>query len=214
MHRVESKDHRTYHKFTSLTNRLHKYTFVNRLLIGPLSSMMEQLGNRLCRYKNYNFLSSYTTAEYIGSLQSFEIRDSDVFLVSYPKSGTIWAQQIITSIYELDGHVNEYLTNLQKMPWLEYTGGEYTRRPSPRLFTSHLPQVLMPPGLMDKKGKIVYLMRNPKDNMVSYYHFSNSLADLETPQKITNWFEATEHTGKPQMPPHSCPYPPPQMGLS
>uniref|UniRef100_A0A3P9DCZ3 Sulfotransferase n=1 Tax=Maylandia zebra TaxID=106582 RepID=A0A3P9DCZ3_9CICH len=116
----------------------------------------------------------YTTAEYIGSLQSFEIRDSDVFLVSYPKSGTIWAQQIITSIYELDGH---------------YTGGEYTRRPSPRLFTSHLPQVLMPPGLMDKKGKIVYLMRNPKDNMVSYYHFSNSLADLETPQSFAQFFE-------------------------
>uniref|UniRef100_A0A3P8QPM2 Sulfotransferase n=1 Tax=Astatotilapia calliptera TaxID=8154 RepID=A0A3P8QPM2_ASTCA len=150
---------------------------------------MEQLGNRLCRYKNYNFLSSYTTAEYIDSLQSFEIRDSDVFLVSYPKSGTIWAQQIITSIYELDGHVNEYLTNSQKMPWLEFTWGAYTRRPSPRLFTSHLPQVLMPPGLMDKKGKIVYLMRNPKDNMVSYYHFSNSLADLETPQSFAQFFE-------------------------
>uniref|UniRef100_A0A3Q4GXZ7 Sulfotransferase n=1 Tax=Neolamprologus brichardi TaxID=32507 RepID=A0A3Q4GXZ7_NEOBR len=124
---------------------------------------------------------------------SFEVRDSDVFLVSYPKSGTIWAQQIITSIYELDGHVTEYFTNSQKMPWLEWVwgcaGGAYTRRPSPRLFTSHLSQVLMPPGLMDKKGKIVYLMRNPKDNMTSYYHFSKTLAGLETPQSFAQFFE-------------------------
>uniref|UniRef100_A0A3Q4GT52 Sulfotransferase n=1 Tax=Neolamprologus brichardi TaxID=32507 RepID=A0A3Q4GT52_NEOBR len=154
---------------------------------------MEQLSNRLCRYKNFNSLSTNTTAEYIASLQSFEVRDSDVFLVSYPKSGTIWAQQIITSIYELDGHVTEYFTNSQKMPWLEWVwgcaGGAYTRRPSPRLFTSHLSQVLMPPGLMDKKGKIVYLMRNPKDNMTSYYHFSKTLAGLETPQSFAQFFE-------------------------
>ncbi|CAI5676338.1 unnamed protein product [Oreochromis niloticus] len=150
---------------------------------------MEQYSNRLCQYKNYNFLSNSTTAEYIESLQSLEIRHSDVFLVSYPKSGTIWGQQIITSIYELDGHVNEYSTNSEKMPWLEFTGGAYTCRPSPRLFTSHFSHVLMPPGLMDKKAKIVYLMRNPKDNMVSYYHFSKALADLETPESFAQFFE-------------------------
>uniref|UniRef100_A0A3Q4GXT6 Sulfotransferase n=1 Tax=Neolamprologus brichardi TaxID=32507 RepID=A0A3Q4GXT6_NEOBR len=49
--------------------------------------------------------------------------------------------------------------------------------------------VLMPPGLMDKKGKIVYLMRNPKDNMTSYYHFSKTLAGLETPQSFAQFFE-------------------------
>ncbi|CAI5676335.1 unnamed protein product [Oreochromis niloticus] len=62
----------------------------------------------------------------------------------------MWAQQIITSIYELDGHMNEYSTNSQKMPWL----GAYTHQLSPRLFTSHLSQVLMPLGLKDKKGMV------------------------------------------------------------
>lgn len=48
---------------------------------------MEQITDYLCRYKNYNFGIGLTTAEYIDSLQSFAIRHSDVFLVTYPKSG-------------------------------------------------------------------------------------------------------------------------------
>ncbi|XP_045901613.1 amine sulfotransferase-like [Micropterus dolomieu] len=152
---------------------------------------MEQITNFLCRYKNYNFPSGQTTAEYIDSLQSFEIRDSDIFLVTYPKSGTIWTQQIIISICELDGGLNEYPNNLEQMPWLEYTEGQedYALRPSPRLFSSHLTPVLMPPVLKEKKAKIVYVMRNPKDNIVSFYHFSKVCGDLETPKNFEHFFE-------------------------
>ncbi|TDH03310.1 hypothetical protein EPR50_G00161640 [Perca flavescens] len=102
---------------------------------------MEQITDYLSRYKNYNFAVGYTTPEHIDSLQSFEIRDSDVLLVTYPKSGTIWTQQIIISIYELDGGLYEYANNLEHMPWLEYREGrgDYALRPSPRLFTSPHP---------------------------------------------------------------------------
>uniref|UniRef100_A0A3P8VEA5 Uncharacterized protein n=1 Tax=Cynoglossus semilaevis TaxID=244447 RepID=A0A3P8VEA5_CYNSE len=48
---------------------------------------MEQISDHLCRYKNYNFATGLTTAEYLDSLQEFEIRESDVFLITYPKSG-------------------------------------------------------------------------------------------------------------------------------
>ncbi|XP_063326923.1 amine sulfotransferase-like [Pelmatolapia mariae] len=150
---------------------------------------MEQISDHLFRHKNYNFLVGHTTPEYIDSLDSFEIKDSDVFLVTYPKSGTVWAQQIIISIHELHGYQNKYSTNIERMPWLEYKTAEYTLLPSPRLFASHLPEHIMPPGVKEKKAKIVYLMRNPKDNMVSFYHFSKALADLETPESFDQFFE-------------------------
>ncbi|XP_034046440.1 amine sulfotransferase-like [Thalassophryne amazonica] len=134
---------------------------------------MEPIDNYLCRYKNHIFLKSGVTAEYIDSLQTFKILDSDIFVVTYPKSGTIWSQQIIISICDLAGGLNEYSNNWEQMPWLEYTEGheDYSLRPSPRLFTSHLIPALMPPGLKDKKAKIVYVMRNPKDIVTSFYHF-------------------------------------------
>ncbi|XP_040919147.1 amine sulfotransferase [Toxotes jaculatrix] len=147
---------------------------------------MEEISKYICKYKNYNFPTGNTTAEYIDSLQSFEIRDSDIFLVTYPKSGTIWTQNIIISICELGGGLNEYPNNLEQMPWLEYREGrdDYALRASPRLFASHLTPALMPPGLKDKKAKIVYVMRNPKDNAVSYYHFSMVCGDVETPSSF------------------------------
>ncbi|CAI5676333.1 unnamed protein product [Oreochromis niloticus] len=145
---------------------------------------MEQIRDRVFKHKNYNFLVGHTTPDYIDSLESFEIKDSDVFVVTYPKSGTVWAQQIIISIHELHGNQNKYSKNLERMPWLEYKTAEYTLLPSPRLFASHLPEHIMPPGVKEKKAKIVYLMRNPKDNVVSFYHFSKAMADLDTPESF------------------------------
>ncbi|XP_070837366.1 amine sulfotransferase-like [Chaetodon trifascialis] len=152
---------------------------------------MEQITAKLCRYKNYNFPIGFTTAEYIDSLQDFEVRDSDIFLVTYPKSGTIWTQQIIISICELGGGLNEYPNNYEQMPWLEYTEGrpDYALRPSPRLFASHFTPALMPLGLKDKKAKIIYVMRNPKDNIVSFYHFSHVCRDLEMPESFEHYLE-------------------------
>ncbi len=43
---------------------------------------------------------------------------------------------------------------------------------APRLIKSHLPGQLLPPGVWDKKIKMVYVIRNPKDVVVSlYYHY-------------------------------------------
>ena len=50
---------------------------------------MEPISDCLCRYKDYVFEIGITTADYIDSLQHFEIRDSDIFLVTYPKSGEL-----------------------------------------------------------------------------------------------------------------------------
>uniref|UniRef100_A0A4W5QSV6 Sulfotransferase n=1 Tax=Hucho hucho TaxID=62062 RepID=A0A4W5QSV6_9TELE len=151
---------------------------------------MEKLTDDLVKYKDYVFAKALVSAEHIDSLQTFEIRDSDIFLVTYPKSGTIWAQQIITSICELEmGDV--YPNNLEMMPWLEYIEKrpDYSLRPNPRLFASHLTPVLMPPGLRDKKAKMIYVMRNPKDNVTSYYHWCFNWAMFEPPKSFEDFLD-------------------------
>ncbi|KAI3359503.1 hypothetical protein L3Q82_013899 [Scortum barcoo] len=37
--------------------------------------------------------------------------------------------------------------------------------------------------------KIIYVMRNPKDNVASYYHFSSVCSDLETPKSFEQFLE-------------------------
>ncbi|XP_075999094.1 amine sulfotransferase-like isoform X2 [Genypterus blacodes] len=151
---------------------------------------MERIDDYICRYKNHNFGCS-TTAEHIDSLETFHVRDSDIFVVTYPKSGTVWTQQIVILICELDGGLNDYPNNMEQMPWLEYPAGRpgYSLRPSPRLFISHLSPALMPPELKEKKGKIIYVMRNPKDTVVSFYHFSQICAELENPKTFGDTLE-------------------------
>ncbi|KAM8883016.1 amine sulfotransferase-like [Synchiropus picturatus] len=152
---------------------------------------MEQVSEKLFKYRNFCCIVGLTTPEYMDGLQNFEIRDSDIYLVTYPKSGTIWTQQIIISILNFDGEKKEYANNSEEMPWLEHLANwePYCLRPSPRLFCSHLTPALMPPGLKEKKAKIIYVLRNPKDVVVSFYHFCKIISYLETPQNFDLFLE-------------------------
>ncbi|XP_056112590.1 amine sulfotransferase-like [Rhinichthys klamathensis goyatoka] len=153
----------------------------------------KKLSDKLITYKDTVLTldpNHDVTPEYIDSLEDFETRDDDLFVVTFPKSGTVWTQRIITLLYEEDFPDKAKQSTYEQMPWLEYRlkGEDYNTRPSPRLFCSHLLQPLMPKALQ-RKGKIIYVMRNPKDVMVSYFHFSNNMKNLDSSESMGEMLE-------------------------
>ena len=97
----------------------------------------------------------------------FEPRDDDIFIVTYPRSGTTWLQMILyqlTSDGAMDfAHIN------QKAPWYERSLRrklDIDSLPSPRVFKTHLQYKLIPRG----NCRYIYAIRDGRDVAVSYYH--------------------------------------------
>ncbi|KAF7242295.1 Sulfotransferase family cytosolic 2B member 1 [Varanus komodoensis] len=66
------------------------------------------------------------------------------------------------------------LSLAQRPPWIEH---EYCLKralelPPPRLLSSHLPFQLFPKSFLHSKAKVIYTLRNPRDVLVSFYHFA------------------------------------------
>lgn len=110
--------------------------------------------------------------------KDFVVRDDDLFVVTYPRSGTTWTEQIVHLLLKQGEQGEQLLTDAA--PWLE----TLPKRPGgmnkflqsirgQRLFTCHLPLVLMP-GSIVTRGKYIYVARNPKDVAVSFYHHDRS----------------------------------------
>ncbi|XP_069582283.1 amine sulfotransferase-like [Ranitomeya imitator] len=135
------------------------------------------------KHKGIYFVTSLTSPKVIDDIEHMEIRDGDVFLITFPKSGTVWTQQILSLIFN-EGHRNrtEEIQTIDRVPWIEYNlhNTDYNSRPSPRLFTTHLPYCLMPKDLKFRKVKIIYVSRSPKDVLASYYHFYKMNPILES----------------------------------
>jgi hypothetical protein len=116
----------------------------------------------------------------------FDDREDDVWLTSYPRSGTAWAYAVLCAVLH-DGDIKAVKkaqgeNKIFKFQPIEVgSATSVTERinawkvmPSPRVIPTHLPYRLFPKKVLDRRRKRVYVVRNPKDVAVSFYHFHRS----------------------------------------
>ncbi|XP_002735741.1 sulfotransferase 1B1-like [Saccoglossus kowalevskii] len=132
-----------------------------------------------------------------GIKHSFKVRNDDVYVVSYLRSGMTMMQEIVSCINaegDMD-KVNKPL--LVRVPLLDTGPGagietplyqKVAELPSPRLIRTHLPHEWMPTEYDEKMPKTVVLARNPKDLAVSCWYFTNGHRYLDTIPEWNDYF--------------------------
>ncbi|KAM6963587.1 sulfotransferase family 2, cytosolic sulfotransferase 2 [Tautogolabrus adspersus] len=136
-------------------------------------------------YKGVYLPSFVHPQESIEYYEDFTFRPDDILIVTYPKSGTTWMQEIVPLITSGGDPASvETLPNWDRVPWLEENRARILnleQRPSPRMFSTHFQYNMMPPSFFEVKPKVVYVMRNPKDVFTSAFHYYGSTSFLVKP---------------------------------
>ncbi|XP_059169969.1 sulfotransferase 1C4-like [Physella acuta] len=133
----------------------------------------------------------YSPPDTLDKVKAFQVRPDDVFIVTYPKAGTTWIQEI-TWLLMHDGNFEGAMATpvYLRSPFLEFkdlilneVGLDLAEAASsPRVIKTHLPSKLAPAEIHEKKPKVILFFRNPKDLCVSYFHFyksSSSFGDFK-----------------------------------
>ena len=128
-----------------------------------------------------------------------KLEPSDIFICSYPKSGTTWTQHIVISLlllhkriqinelnsstydieynhvsdfapfFEIDPHWDRKNTPSQLIPDIQKRHDQLGRR----VFNTHLRGNMLPSQMKNLNSggaKFIYIVRNPLDACVSFYH--------------------------------------------
>jgi hypothetical protein len=129
----------------------------------------------ILNFINGIYFPPFVTQERLDELADFPLQPDDVFIVTFPKCGTTWCQQIVKLIKQNGEDIG--VNVVDEIPFMELVGkGPCMAVPSPRAFKSHLPYHMVPGGEPAKSvAKYIYVTRNPKDAAVSlFYMLSNA----------------------------------------
>jgi len=142
-------------------------------------------------YKGVYVPTHLHPAQSLKYYEEFSFRPDDTIIVTYPKSGTTWMQEIVPLIMSGGDPASvETLPNWDRVPWLEEHRAcalNLEERPSPRMFATHYHYNMMPPSFFEVKPKVICLMRNPKDVFTSSFHYYGMTSFLVNPGSQTEF---------------------------
>ncbi|KAK6134771.1 hypothetical protein DH2020_031505 [Rehmannia glutinosa] len=118
-------------------------------------------------------------------IKQFKPLSSDIILASFPKTGTTWLKSLLFSIVHRSSKDRLAIENPHDLvPFLEMqvyakpnqpliTTHFSTNNQSCRIFSTHIPYQLLAKTLDSSECRVVYVTRNPKDTLISMWHFVN-----------------------------------------
>lgn len=136
-------------------------------------------------------------------VNNWKVNDEDVWVVSFPKTGTTWTQEMVWLLINDLNYKAAEKNLLKRSPQLEATSLvryphikffkplipqaitdslKYVKKQkSPACIKTHLPWNLLPKEIQKdiKRPKIIYISRDPKDTCLSYYHFSRLIKEFD-----------------------------------
>uniref|UniRef100_A0A914W5M6 Sulfotransferase domain-containing protein n=1 Tax=Plectus sambesii TaxID=2011161 RepID=A0A914W5M6_9BILA len=132
---------------------------------------------------------SLVRAEHVRSAKRYQPDDDDLFVVTFPKCGTTWTQNICTQLMH-NGYAPEHGKELYLVsPMIEAKGAQGVKDlPRPRVIKTHFnyPDIPKGPGV-----RYVFVARNPKDVCVSFFFHHIAIKGLYdwTDGKFDDFFE-------------------------
>ncbi|XP_035689370.1 sulfotransferase 6B1-like [Branchiostoma floridae] len=139
----------------------------------------------------------FVTEANLEAMATFDIRDDDIAIVTFPKTGTNWMLEIVTKILSAGGRTDASSDDMVGKLEFQY---DDEPRPhhvmlqecaSPRVILTHLTPDTAPPGIAHPQNnvKVIVVMRNPKDTAVSYFHFGQKLRSHFARKTPPSWDE-------------------------
>ncbi|KAK9068396.1 hypothetical protein SSX86_012509 [Deinandra increscens subsp. villosa] len=188
--------------------RKRKMSIIIEQYKNKVSTLYTNDDHHLCKYEGFWYFQLFYhhskadfSVESIMALQDdFQAQPTDVFLTSHPKTGTTWLKALSFAIlnrnkFKLDlgsrpHHPLLTISPHDCVPFMETEA--FLNNPSYAngLMATHIPYTSLPKSIISSNCRIVYVCRNPKDVLISYWHFDNKLKDDDSiPTKLDDVFE-------------------------
>lgn len=111
----------------------------------------------------------------IRNIQDLKLGPDAVILATFPRSGTHWVYEIAHMLLNKKAH---YATKSREAVFLEGLQDLGPLQSYNQIVSTHLPFRWLPKQHLETGGKIIYVIRNPKDVAVSLYKFMDSCNSL------------------------------------
>jgi hypothetical protein len=112
--------------------------------------------------------------------RNLAVYPDDTFIVSYPRSGNTWTRFLVANLVHPEQSVT--FVNIERLiPDCEAMSSRYVKRvPRPRIIKSH--EYFDP-----RYKKVIYIVRDPRDVVLSYYDFSRKYRHIEDSFPLTRF---------------------------